>query len=166
RALLSYECDMALAGGGNVLLPLDVGYLYESGGIQSSDGRCRAFAGGSDGTIFGSGVGVVVLKRLEEAVADGDNIYAVVRGSAINNDGFTKVGFTAPSVVGQSEVISAAMAMADVQPDEIDYVETHGTGTALGDPIEIEALTKAYRAKTDRKTYCAIGSVKSNIGHL
>lgn len=166
RSLLSYECDMALAGGASVVLPQDVGYLYEEGGIRSSDGRCRAFDARSDGTIFGNGVGVVLLKRLEEALADHDNIQAIIRGSAINNDGSSKVGYTAPSVTGQAAVISTALAVAEVSPDEISYVEAHGTGTSLGDPIEVEALSKAYRAQTHKKSYCALGSVKTNIGHL
>lgn len=166
RSLLSYECDTALAGGASVVLPQDVGYLYEQGGIKSSDGRCRAFDARSDGTIFGNGVGVVLLKRLEEAIADRDNIHAIIRGSAINNDGSAKVGYTAPSVTGQAAVIATALAVAEVSPEEVSYVEAHGTGTALGDPIEVEALSKAYRAKTHKKRYCALGSVKTNIGHL
>lgn len=166
RSLLSYECDMALAGGSSVVVPQDVGYLHEPGGIKSSDGRCRAFDARSDGTIFGNGAGVILLKRLEEAVADRDHIYAVVRGSAVNNDGSAKVGYTAPSVTGQSEVITAALAVADIHPEWIAYVEAHGTGTPLGDPIEIEALTKAFRPHTGKKAFCAIGSVKTNIGHL
>lgn len=166
RSLLSRECDLALAGGSNVLVPQEVGYLYEEGGIKSSDGRCRAFDAQADGTIFGNGAGVIVLKRLEEALADRDNIHAIIRGSAINNDGSAKVGYTAPSVTGQSRVISAALAAADVHPEHIAYVETHGTGTSLGDPIEIEALSQAYRSKTRKKQYCAVGSVKTNIGHL
>ncbi|WP_161974667.1 non-ribosomal peptide synthetase/type I polyketide synthase [Piscinibacter terrae] len=166
RALLSYECDMALAGGASVVLPQDAGYIHEPGGIQSHDGRCRAFDASSDGTIFGNGAGVVLLKRLDEAIADRDNIHAVIRGTAINNDGAAKVGYTAPSVQGQSQVILTALELAGVDPSDVGYVEAHGTGTSLGDPIEIEALTRAYRARTRRKRYCAIGSVKTNIGHL
>lgn len=166
RSLLTYECDLALAGGGNVVVPQDAGYVYEEGGIRSSDGHCRAFDAKADGTIFGNGAGVVVLKRLGEALANRDHIDAVIRGAAINNDGSAKVGYTAPSVTGQSQVIASAMALAGTQPEHIGYVEAHGTGTPLGDPIEIEALTKAYRAKTRKKRYCAIGSVKTNIGHL
>lgn len=166
QSLLNGECDMALGGGGRVTAPLASGYLYEEGGIPSPDGHCRAFDAQARGTVGGNGVGLVVLKRLEEAVEDGDHIYAVIRGSAINNDGALKVGFTAPSIQGQAAVISEALALADVDPDTIGYVEAHGTGTSLGDPIEIAALTQAYRHWTDRKGYCAIGSVKTNIGHL
>lgn len=166
QSLLAYECDMALAGGSNIITTLNRGYLYEAGGIQSKDGFCRAFDASSSGTSFGSGVGLVLLKRLEEAVEDRDHIYAVIRATAINNDGSDKIGFAAPSVMGQSEVISTALAMAEVDPEAVDYVEAHGTGTTLGDPIEIEALTKAYRAYTDKQQYCAIGSVKTNMGHL
>jgi|GEM_PF-1123182 len=166
RSLLSYECDMALSGGGNVVTSLDKGYLHESGGIQSSDGHCRAFDDSSSGTIFGNGIGIVLLKRLEDAVADGDYVHAIIRGTAINNDGCAKVGYTAPSVSGQTEVIATALAMAEVDAKDIGYVEAHGTGTRLGDPIEVEALTKAYRQYTPNNQYCALGSVKTNIGHL
>ncbi len=166
RSLLSYESDMALAGGANVALEQYHGYLYQYGGIQSNDGYCRAFDEKSSGTLFGSGAGVVLLKRLDEALADGDHIYGIIRGSAINNDGSAKVGFTAPSVTGQMQVISSALAVADVDPEDIELIEAHGTGTSLGDPIEIQALTHAYRRKTKKNQYCAIGSVKTNIGHL
>lgn len=165
-SLLSYQCDIALAGGVSLAMPQRSGYLYQEGGIASPDGHCRAYAAEGQGTIFGSGVGVVVLKRLEEAVADGDTIYAVIRGSAINNDGSAKLGYTAPSVVGQAEVITRAQGVAGVTADEISYVEGHGTATALGDPIEVEALTQAFRATSEQKTFCALGSVKTNIGHL
>jgi acyl transferase domain-containing protein/thioesterase domain-containing protein len=166
QSLLSGECDMALAGGARITVPVKRGYLYEEGGILSPDGHCRAFDAEARGTVVGNGIGMVVLKRLSEAVQDGDNIYAVIMGSAINNDGAQKVGFTAPSVQGQAAVIDDALAMADISPDSIGYVEAHGTGTSLGDPIEIAALTKAYRNWTNRKTYCPIGSLKTNIGHL
>lgn len=166
QSLLNGECDMALAGGGRILVPLTAGYLYEEGGIPSPDGHCRAFDAQARGTVGGSGVGLVVLRRLSEAIEDGDHIYAVITSSAINNDGALKVGFTAPSIRGQAAVIQEALAVGDISPDTIGYVEAHGTGTSLGDPIEIAALTQAYRQWTDRKAYCPIGSVKTNIGHL
>ncbi|MCP4452638.1 MAG: polyketide synthase, partial [Planctomycetes bacterium] len=166
QSLLSGECDMALAGGARVRVPLKVGYKYVEGGIPSPDGHCRAFDESAKGCIFGSGVGIIVLKRLTDALRDGDQIHAVILGSAINNDGAAKVGFTAPSVEGQSAVIEEVLAMADVSADSVRYVEAHGTGTTLGDPIEIAALTRAYRLSTQKSEYCAIGSVKSNIGHL
>ncbi len=166
QSLLSGECDIALAGGVTVAIPQKAGYVYQEGGILSPDGHCRAFDAGAQGTVPGSGAGVVVLKRLDDAVADGDCIHAVIKGSAINNDGFMKVGYTAPSLDGQAEVIAEAMAVADVEPETIGYIEAHGTGTSLGDPIEIEALTRAFRDGVDKKGFCAVGSVKSNIGHL
>ena len=166
QALLARECDMALAGGVSINVPRVTGYLYEPGMILSPDGHCRAFAAEAQGTVAGEGVGVVVLKRLREALADRDHIHAVIRGAAINNDGSLKVGYTAPSVDGQAAVIARAHAMAGVDPSTITYVEAHGTGTELGDPIEVAALTKAFRAATDRRGFCALGSVKSNIGHL
>ena len=166
QSLLNHECDMALAGGVTIEIPHSRGYVYREGEILSRDGHCRAFDADSSGTIFGSGAGVVVLRRLEDALNDGDFIHAIVRGTAINNDGARKVGYLAPSVDGQAEVIAEALAIADVDPDSISYVETHGTGTSLGDPIEIMALTKAFGQATDRKSFCAIGSLKTNIGHL
>jgi acyl transferase domain-containing protein/acyl carrier protein len=166
QSLLNYQCDMALAGGVSINILQKTGYLYQEGGILSPDGRCRAFDAQARGTIIGNGVGVVVLKRLTEAIADGDNIYAVIKGSAINNDGSGKVGYTAPSVNGQSQVVAEALALADVEPETISYIEAHGTGTVLGDPIEISALTNVFRESTDKKEFCAIGSVKTNIGHL
>lgn len=166
QGLLTYECDMALAGGVSVDPVQKQGYLYQEGGILSPDGHCRAFDDDAQGTIVGNGVGVVLLKRLEDAVADGDTIYAVIKGSAINNDGSNKTGYTAPSVDEQARVIVDALAIAEVDADTISYVEAHGTGTPIGDPIEITALTEAYRASTDEVGYCAIGSVKTNIGHL
>jgi non-ribosomal peptide synthase protein (TIGR01720 family) len=165
QSLLNYQCDMALAGGVSIGGPGKSGYLYEEGGILSPDGHCRAFDAKSHGTVGGSGVGIVVLKRLEEALAEGDEIHAVIRGSAINNDGSLKIGYTAPSVKGQAEVIAMAQAIAGTEAETISYIETHGTGTKLGDPIEVAALTRAFRASTDRSGFCAIGSVKTNIGH-
>ena len=166
QSLLNYQCDLALAGGVTINVPQKSGYLYQSGGILSLDGHCRAFDAKAQGTVIGNGVGVVVLKRLAEAIADGDCIHAVIKGSAINNDGAKKVGYTAPSVNGQAEAIAEAMSMAEVDPESIGYIETHGTGTALGDPIEIAALTKVFSRYTQKLGYCAIGSVKTNIGHL
>lgn len=166
RGLLNHEADMALAGGVWLNLLQDCGYRYQPGAILSPDGHCRAFDADAAGTVIGSGAGVVLLKRLADAVADNDTIHAVIKGSALNNDGSAKVGYTAPSVDGQAEVILAAQAMAEVGPESIGYVETHGTGTALGDPIEIAALTQAFRTGTQQVGYCAIGSVKTNIGHL
>src|SRR5919199_1366796 len=164
--LLNGECDMVLAGGVSVQVPSQIGHLYQDGMIVSPDGHCRPFDAEARGTIFGSGVGLVVLKRLEEAIADGDRIYAVIKGSAINNDGATKVGYTAPKGDGQAAVATEAMAMAGVEAQTITYVETHGTGTVLGDPIEIEGLTQAFRSSIEKKNFCAIGSVKTNVGHL
>jgi len=165
QSLLNMECDIVLAGGASITVPQEQGYLYQEGMIRSPDGHCRAFDAQAQGTVAGDGVGVVLLKRLDEALADGDTIHAVIRGSAINNDGADKIGYTAPSVSGQSAVILEAQSVAEVHPDEISYIEAHGTGTPLGDPIEIQALTQAFRANTQRKAYCAIGSVKTNIGH-
>ncbi|BAY84415.1 putative beta-ketoacyl synthase [Calothrix parasitica NIES-267] len=166
RGLLNYECDIALAGGVSVQVPHQAGYFYQQEGISSPDGHTRAFDAKGKGTILGSGAGIVVLKRLKDAVADGDRIYAVIKGSAINNDGSAKVGFTAPSVGGQAKVIAEAQAIAKIPPETISYIEAHGTGTALGDPIEISALKKVFEAKTKKQGFCAIGSVKTNVGHL
>ncbi|MEM7535560.1 MAG: SDR family NAD(P)-dependent oxidoreductase [Chloroflexota bacterium] len=165
QGLLTYQCDLALAGGVTIRVP-QAGYLYIPGGLESSDGHCRAFDANARGTVFGNGAGVVVLKRLEDALDDGDHIYAVIRGSAMNNDGVDKIGYTAPSQSGQTEVIEMAHHIAEVSADTISYIETHGTGTPLGDPIEIAALTNAFRASTDKAQYCAIGSAKSSVGHL
>jgi acyl transferase domain-containing protein/acyl carrier protein len=165
-SLLNYECDIALAGGVTVKVPQKAGYFYQEGGLSSPDGHCRAFDSKAEGTIFGSGVGVVVLKRLSEALDEGDHIRAVIKASAINNDGAAKVSYTAPSVEGQAQVIASAQAMAGFDPETIRYIETHGTGTSLGDPVEVTALSKAFRKSSQRKSFCAIGSVKSNIGHL
>jgi acyl transferase domain-containing protein len=164
--LLDEECDMALAGGVSVNVKFRAGYHYQDGGIVSPDGHCRPFDAQGQGTIFGSGAGIVVLKRLEDALRDRDTVHAVIKGSAVNNDGSLKVGYTAPSVYGQAEVISEALANAGVEADSISYIEAHGTATPLGDPVEIAALTKAFRASTQQKQFCGIGSVKSNIGHL
>ncbi|HRT61696.1 MAG TPA: beta-ketoacyl synthase N-terminal-like domain-containing protein [Syntrophales bacterium] len=164
--LLTYQCDLALAGGVALNPRHRGGYFYEEGMIPSPDGYCRAFDAKANGTVVGQGAGIVVLKRMSEALADRDRIYAVIRGSAVNNDGALKVGFTAPSVTGQADVIAMAQAISGVKAEDVRYVETHGTGTSLGDPIEIAALTQAFRKTTDKKTFCAIGSVKSNVGHL
>ncbi|HEX6901809.1 MAG TPA: non-ribosomal peptide synthase/polyketide synthase, partial [Thermoanaerobaculia bacterium] len=166
QALLNGECDMALAGGVAIHFPQERGYLYGEGGMGSPDGHCRSFDAGARGTVFGNGVGVVVLKRLEDALADGDTIRAVIKGSAVNNDGGRRMAYTAPRLEGQSRVVRAAQIMAEVEPDTIGFVEGHGTATPLGDSIEVGALTEAFRARTDRKGYCALGSVKSNVGHL
>ncbi|MET0621452.1 MAG: beta-ketoacyl synthase N-terminal-like domain-containing protein [Pyrinomonadaceae bacterium] len=166
RSLLNYECDMALAGGTSIKWPQHAGYMYEEASINSPDGHCRAFDAQAKGTLGGNGVGVVVLKRLSDALADGDFIHAVVKGTAMNNDGSHKISYTAPSVDGQAEVIAMAQAMAGVDPSTVTYVEAHGTATELGDTIEMAALTKAFRRSTDKVGYCGVGSVKTNIGHL
>ncbi|SOD42121.1 type I polyketide synthase [Nitrosovibrio sp. Nv4] len=166
RGLLNHEADMAIAGGVWVNLLHEGGYRYQPGAILSPDGHCRAFDAKAAGTVIGSGVGIVVLKRLADALADGDAIHAVIKGSAVNNDGSAKVGYTAPSVEGQAEVILAAQSIADVSADTISYIEAHGTGTTLGDPIEVAALTQAFRESTERRGFCGIGSVKTNVGHL
>ncbi|MFZ0317813.1 MAG: SDR family NAD(P)-dependent oxidoreductase [Candidatus Sulfotelmatobacter sp.] len=166
QSLLNGECSMALAGGVTIVLPQRSGYLYQDGGLISPDGHCRPFDARAAGIVGGSGVGIVLLKRLSAALADGDSIRAVIKGSAINNDGALKVGYTAPSVVGQAAVIAEAHTIAGVHPESISYIEAHGTATTLGDPIEMAALTQAFRAQTAERQFCAIGSVKSNIGHL
>jgi len=166
QSLLTYQCDVAIAGGVSVGVPQRTGYIYQTGGILSPDGHCRAFDAEAAGTIFGEGVGVVVLKRMEDALNDRDNIHAVVLGSAINNDGAGKIGYTAPGVQGQSEVITRAHAVAGIRADDVSYVEAHGTGTELGDLVEVMALTKAFSESAQGTGYCGIGSVKSNIGHL
>src|SRR5262249_55064564 len=149
-----------------VSVPQAGGHLYQEGGILSPDGHCRAFDARAAGTVSGSGVGVVGLKRLADALADGDPVLAVIKGSAINNDGSVKAGYTAPGIGGQAEVIAAAQALAGTPPETIKYLEAHGTGTSVGDPIEVAALTEAFRAGTSASGYCAIGSVKTNVGHL
>ncbi len=169
RSVLSGECHIALAGGVTINVRQTEGYLYAEGMIRSPDGHCRAFDARARGTVGGSGAGVVALKRLKAAIADGDHIYAIVKGSAINNDGKQKVGFTAPSVQGQAQVIRTAMAVARVTPESIGYVEAHGTGTELGDPVEIQALTLAFKPQEGihyKKNSCAIASIKTNLGHL
>ncbi|RFB75519.1 non-ribosomal peptide synthetase/type I polyketide synthase [Methylovirgula sp. 4M-Z18] len=167
QSLMLYQADMMLAGGVSISFPQKRGFLYQDGGMVSPDGRCRPFDAGANGTVFGAGCGVVLLKRLDDALASGDHIYAVIRGFGVTNDGAGKVGYTAPSVDGQAEAIVAAHAMADVDPHAIRYVECHGTATPLGDPIEFSGLLKAF-GETDaqRGQYCALGSVKGNVGHL
>jgi acyl transferase domain-containing protein len=166
QALLNGECDMALAGGVSIRLPEKSAYLFKEGGIMSPDGHCRAFDADAQGTVSGNGAALVVLKRFGDALDDGDNIRAVIKGSAVNNDGAAKVGFTAPSIGGQVQVINEALEVSGVDAETISYIETHGTGTALGDPVEVAALTKALGSKTSKRQFCAIGSVKTNLGHL
>lgn len=166
QSLLSGECDMALAGGVTIEVPHRAGYLYQENEILSPDGHCRAFDHRSKGTIFGSGTGVVALRRLRDAIEDGDHVYAVIKGSAVNNDGAGKIGYLAPSVDGQSAAIAEALAVAGISADSIGLIECHGTGTPVGDPIEIAALTQAFKPSTKRIGFCGVGSVKTNIGHL
>lgn len=172
QSILNGECDTALAGGVSIRVPQKSGHLYQYGMIHSPDGHCRAFDAESQGSTGGNGVGIIVLKLLEKAITDRDNILAVIKGSAINNDGSLKVGFTGPSVSGQADVIKDALAIAQVDPNSISYIEAHGTGTSLGDPVEVSALIEAFSDRSskerseDRKQYCALGSVKTNIGHL
>ncbi|MHC4379805.1 MAG: type I polyketide synthase, partial [Planctomycetota bacterium] len=165
QQLLNGECDMALAGGSTIEVPHHNGYRFEQGEILSPDGHCRPFDAASEGTVFGSGAGVVVLRRLADALDDGDTIRAVIRGSAVNNDGARKAGYLAPSVDGQAHAVEEALAVAEVDAESISYVETHGTGTPVGDPIEVTALTQAFRESTTAVDSCSIGSCKSNIGH-
>ncbi len=164
QSLLNYQCDMALAGGITVALPQKTGYLAQDN-FLSPDGHCRTFDAAAQGTVEGSGAGLVVLKRLSDALADGDTIHAVITGYATNNDGSLKVGYTAPNPEAQAEVVAMAQAMAGIAPETVSYVEAHGTGTPLGDPIEVSALTRAF-AGAERHGFCALGSVKTNIGHL
>lgn len=166
QSLLNGECDLALAGGVTIELPQGQGYLYKENEILSPDGQCHAFDHRAKGTVFGSGAGIVVLRRLSDALADGDHIWAVIKGSAVNNDGASKAGYLAPSVKGQADAIAEAHGIAGVSADSIDYVECHGTGTYLGDPIEIAALTQAFEETSEKVGHCRIGSVKTNIGHL
>jgi natural product biosynthesis luciferase-like monooxygenase protein/amino acid adenylation domain-containing protein len=166
RALMTDECDIALAGGITVRTPQKMGDSFVEGGIVSPDGHCYAFDERADGTVRANGAGVIAIKRLEHAIRDRDNIHAIILGSALNNDGARKVGYAAPSVDGQREVIRAALTEAGVSPETISYVEAHGTGTSLGDPIEVTALTQAFRTETAKNGFCALGSVKTNIGHL
>ncbi|WP_051833859.1 type I polyketide synthase [Streptomyces sp. NRRL S-646] len=168
QSLLGHDCDVALAGGVSLRLPAGTGYVYQRGGIASPEGRCRPFDAGADGTVPGSGVGVVVLKRLADAVRDGDRIVAVIRGSAVNNDGSEKIGYTTPSVTGQREVIALAHERAGIGSHDVSYVETHGTGTAVGDPVELAGLSAAFGDTSDgrpRSRRCVLGAVKSNLGH-
>ncbi len=166
QSLLTYQSDMMLAGGVSITLPQKRGYFYIEGGMGSADGHCRPFDNDAQGTVFGSGVGVVLLKRLEDAVADGDHVYAVIRGFASNNDGGNKVGYAAPSIEGQASVIAMAQQSAGIDARTIEYVEAHGTATPLGDPIELAALTKAFRTSTTDSGFCTIGTAKANLGHL
>lgn len=164
--LISHNCDMALAGGVCIRLPQNTGYHHEPGGILSPDGHCRVFDSKAQGVVFGNGIGVVLLKRLMDAEADGDSIYAVIKATAVNNDGALKNSYTAPGLAGQVRVITKAHKLAGVHPETIGYVETHGTGTLIGDPIEIAALSQAFRAQTSKRNFCGVGSVKTNVGHL
>jgi phthiocerol/phenolphthiocerol synthesis type-I polyketide synthase E len=167
QSILNGECEMALAGGASLRIPHHVGYWYAPGSMVSPTGHCRPFDVRSDGTIFGSGVGVVLLKALQDAVDDGNRIHAVIRGSALNNDGSTKMTYAAPNAAGQADVIAEAQAVAEVDSSTVSYIETHGTGTPLGDPIEIEGLRQAFAVSDEaRSGPCYVGSVKSNIGHL
>src|SRR5581483_11446502 len=163
QSLLNYECDIALAGGVAITIPQVTGYQYEDGGIVSPDGECRTFDANAQGSVMGNGLGVVALKRLDEALEDGDHIYAVIRGSATNNDGSVRVGYTAPGLDGQTEVIAEAISNAGVPVETLNYIEAHGTATKLGDAVELAAMIKAFRLSTDKKQFCAIGSVKPNI---
>src|SRR5438094_4718334 len=166
QSLLCEETDVALAGAISVRVPHKAGYFYDGGGVVSPDGQVSAFDANANGTVFGSGGGVIILKRLADATSSGDTIYAIIKGSAVNNDGSEKAGYTAPSVNSQADVVVEALANAGVDADSITYIEAHGSGTPVGDPIEILALTKAFRTSTQRSGYCAIGSVKTNVGHL
>ena len=166
QSLLGFECDMALVGGVRLSIPQEMGYLYTAGGILSPDGRCQPFDVESGGTVAGNGGGVVVLKRVADALEDGDHIHAVILGSAINNDGSGKVGYSAPSESGQAQAIAMAQAMADVEPRDIGYLETHGTATPLGDAVEIAALKRVFRKRTRDRGFCQLGAIKANLGHL
>src|SRR5271165_3517562 len=166
QSLLTAGCDMALAGAVSITFPEQRGYIPQEGGLASLDGHCRPFDHRASGTVFGSGSAIVLLRRLEDAVADGDQVLAVIRGFALNNDGSVKVGYTAPSVDGQAHVIQRAQKMAGVPAESITYLEAHGTGTPLGDPIEIAGLNKAFRASTSATGFCSLGTAKANVGHL
>jgi amino acid adenylation domain-containing protein len=166
QSLLNGECDLALAGGVSINVHLLTGYKSADGSVFARSGKCKAFDAGAEGILFGGGAGVVVLKRAEDALRDGDNVRALILGSAVNNDGALKVGYTAPSVDGQAEVISEAWSASGVEMESASYIEAHGTGTRLGDPIEVQALTKAFRDVTARRQFIPLGSVKTNIGHL
>lgn len=166
QSLLNYQCDMAIAGGCSIDLPQNVGYTYQKGEVLSRNGHCCPFDKEGTGTLAGSGVAMVLLKRFEDAIRDSDNIISVIKGAAYNNDGNAKVGFTAPSVKGERDAIKCAQVLSEVEEDTITYVETHGTATPLGDPIEIQALSEAFKEGTSKKNFCALGAVKANIGHL
>ena len=166
QSILLGECDMAIAGGVSADPPRESGHLYRPGGILSDDGHCRAFDAGANGVVFGQGAGIVVLRAARDAMEDRDHIYALIRGTAVNNDGARRAGFTAPSIDGQADAIREAMTVAGVEPGSISYVEAHGTATAIGDPIEVAALTKAFGRAGGRTQFCALGSVKTNIGHM
>lgn len=168
QSLLTGECDMVIAGGSSIRVPIGEGYMYNPSGTSSKDGKCRAFDADATGSVVGNGAGVIILKRLSEAIKDNDNVHAVIKATNINNDGSQKAGFTAPSVEGQARAITECLALANIDPTTIGYVEAHGTGTNIGDPIEFAALSKAFNSSTTKqeKGYCALGSVKTNIGHL
>src|SRR6266699_62583 len=166
QSLLNYECDLAMAGGVAIAVPHLSGYVYKEGGIVSPDGACRTFDARAQGSVLGNGVGVVTLKRLAEALQDGDHIYAIIRGSAVNNDGSLRVSYTAPGLEGQAAVIAEALGHAGVAAESISYIEAHGTATPLGDAVELAAMQKAFGLHTHKKQFCAIGSVKPNVGHL
>jgi len=166
QSLWNYQTDFNLAGGVSLQVSRNEAFFYQEGGIGAGDGHCRAFDAKARGTVSGSGLGIVALKRLSDALEDGDTIHAVIRGSAVNNDGGVKMSYTAPSIEGQAEVIAEAQSMGEIHPETISYVECHGTGTVLGDPVEIAGLTKAFGLHTEKKQFCAVGSVKTNIGHL
>ncbi|MBC7978645.1 MAG: polyketide synthase, partial [Myxococcales bacterium] len=165
QSLLAGECDLALAGGVTARAPQHRGYRYDAGNVLSHDGHCRPFDADANGTVPGEAVAVVTLKRVEDALRDRDRIHAVIAGSAINNDGRRKVGYTAPSVDGQCDAIAEALEVASISPRQIGYVEGHGTATRMGDPLEVAALTRAFRAGTQDRQFCALGSIKSNLGH-
>lgn len=165
QALVSHQVDVALAGGVDIRTPQKSGQRYEEGGVFSIDGHCRPFDAAATGTMFGEGVGAVVLKRLDDALRDNDTVYAVIKGAAVNHDGGHKVSYLAPSIEGQARVVAAALAIADVNPDTVTFIEAHGTATPIGDPIEVEALTHVFHAFTQRRRFCALGSIKGNFGH-
>lgn len=166
QAILSGECDMAIAGGVTVRMPQLAGYIHRRGLPLSSDGHCRAFDAAANGTLFGSGLGMVLIKRLDDAVADRDHVHAIIKATAINNDGAVKAGFTAPNINRQADVIEQALQRANVDRRSVSYIEAHGTGTELGDPIEVGALNKVFAGAGYRRKSCALGTVKTNIGHM
>jgi non-ribosomal peptide synthase protein (TIGR01720 family) len=166
QSLMAHECRLALTGGAHLFLPNGIGHVYHEGSYASSDTYCRPFDARSNGIIISNGVCFAVLKRLKDAIEDRDSIYAVIKGTAINNDGMDKIGYTAPSVSGQTRMIVDALTASQIPPESIRFVEAHGTGTQLGDPIEVSALTRAYRMQTDKVGYCGLGSIKSNMGHV